>query len=219
MWTVSTLEYHPSVSTSYHHGNLREALVREAVALAREKGAPGVVLREVARRAGVSHNAAYRHFADREELLREVAEAGMDDLAAAMRARLSRRIGGTTEARARRRLREIGTAYVEFALAEPGLFGVAFSAHPTEEPAEEPAEVTLEPTGEGPYDLLGQALDGLVSAGIMTAERREGAEIVCWSAVHGFAMLHLDGPLRDVPAAERSVELERMLDLLERGLS
>jgi AcrR family transcriptional regulator len=216
MWTVSTLEYDPVVTTSYHHGNLRMELVREAVALAREKGAAGVVLREVARRAGVSHNAAYRHFADREELLREVAQAGMDDLATAMRGRLDRRLGGTTEARARRRLRELGTAYVEFALAEPGLFGVAFSAHPTEEPAEESA---AEPAWEGPYDLLCQALDGLVSAGVMTAERREGAEIVCWSAVHGFAMLHLDGPLRDLPAPERAVELERMLDLLERGLS
>jgi len=216
MWTVSTLEYDPGVTTSYHHGNLREALVREAVALAREKGAAGVVLREVARRAGVSHNAAYRHFADRDELLREVAEAGMDELAAAMRTRADRRFGGTTEARVRRRLREIGTAYVEFALAEPGLFGVAFSAHPAEEPVEAPAS---EPAWEGPYDLLCQALDGLVSAGVMTAERREGAEIVCWSAVHGFAMLHLDGPLQDLPAPERAVELERMLDLLERGLS
>jgi len=205
----------PSVSSTYHHGNLRAELVREAVVLAREKGAAGVVLREVARRAGVSHNAAYRHFADRDELLALVAEAGLAELEAAMKARLRGRFGGTPADRARKRLRAIGRAYVEFALAEPGLFGVAFAAPLTGEP-DQPME---DPSEGGPFALLGQALDGLVEAGLMTAERREGAEIVCWSAVHGFATLHLEGPLREQPPTERDVELERMLDLLERGLS
>ena len=208
MWTVSTLPYDLLVTSSYHHGNLRAELVREAVALAREKGAAGVVLREVARRAGVSHNAAYRHFADRDELLGLVAGAGLEELARAMAARLGGRFGGTTADRARQRLRAIGRAYVEFALAEPGLFGVAFGAPTVPDEAE-----------DGPYELLGQALDGLVEAGLMTAAGREGAEIVCWSAVHGFAMLHLEGPLRDEPLAERDLELDRMLDHIERGLT
>ena len=201
------------MTTSYHHGNLREELLRHAVALAREKGPAGVVLREVARRAGVSHNAAYRHFADREELLALVSTAAFDELAAAMQARLSAPGGGTAEARARKRLRVIGRAYVEFALAEPGLFAAAFNGPLTDE------EHGDDDMAGGAYGLLGQALDGLVAVGLMPAERREGAEIVCWSAVHGFATLHLDGPLREQPSAERDVELERMLDLLERGLS
>jgi len=201
------------MTSSYHHGNLREELVRHAVALAREKGPAGVVLREVARRAGVSHNAAYRHFADREELLALVSAAAFDELAAAMQARLSATGGGTAEARALKRLRVIGRAYVEFALAEPGLFAAAFNGPLT------PEEGTEEHMAGGAYGLLGQALDALVEVGLMPAERREGAEIVCWSAVHGFANLHIDGPLRERPPAERDVELERMLDLLERGLS
>ena len=197
----------PAVS-SYHHGNLREELVRAAVALAREKGEAGVVLREVARRTGVSHNAAYRHFADREELLAQVAEVAFADLAAAMEAQLGRSGGGSAAARARRRLRELGRTYVHFALAEPGLFEVAFA--------------TQAPVGDkedtGPYAMLGQALDGMVEAGAMDLARRPGAEIVCWSAVHGFAMLHLDGPLRDQPESEREADLDRMLRLVERGL-
>ena len=66
--------------SSYHHGNLRESLIEAGIELARSQGPDGVVLREVARRAGVSHNAAYRHFADREALLAEIARHGMREL-------------------------------------------------------------------------------------------------------------------------------------------
>ena len=165
------------------------------------------MLREVARRSGVSHNAAYRHFADRDELLSEVAGAGLDELGAAMEERMRARGGGSAADRARKRLRELGRAYVHFALAQPGLFEVAFSCGP-------PDDASL----EGPYALLGQALDDLVEAGAMDPAARPGAEIVCWSAVHGFSMLHLDGPLRGLPEREREQELDRMLLLLERGL-
>src|SRR6478735_11439161 len=90
---------------AYHHGNLRAELLRTAVELAREEGPSGVVLREVARRVGVSHNAAYRHFADREELLAEIADRGMDLLTEAMEARLAAVPAGLDDvARAQRRL-------------------------------------------------------------------------------------------------------------------
>src|SRR5436190_21726436 len=130
MWTMSTSDRgcgYDAPVTSYHHGNLREALVQAAVELGREKGPDGIVIREVARRTGVSHNAAYRHFADREDLLREVSMVGMDELSAAMLRRVKRvRVTEPVE-RARRRLRELGKAYVEYAIAEPGLFAVAFN--------------------------------------------------------------------------------------------
>ncbi len=77
--------YPRAVSTaSYHHGNLRASLVEAAVGLASELGPEGLVLREVARRVGVSHNAAYRHFADRDELIAEVARHGLDELVRSM---------------------------------------------------------------------------------------------------------------------------------------
>ena len=223
---------------SYHHGNLRAELVEQAVGLAREKGPDGVVLREVARRAGVSHNAAYRHFTDRDELLAAVSEYGMAELADAMAKRLKAVRAKDPVERARRRLREVGRAYVHFALGEPGLFEVAFSAaaHPETPVVEEVApssvvEVRRSEAGEprnhpvvepvetlGPYELLGRTLDELVEVGGIPAAHRPGADVVCWAGVHGFAKLHLDGPLQGTPAKEREQQLDQMLLILDLGL-
>jgi AcrR family transcriptional regulator len=198
--------------STYHHGNLRPALVEAAVTLAQARGPEGVVLREVARQTGVSHNAAYRHFADREELLSEVARVGMRELANAMTAEMATVREQEPVARAVARLRATGRAYVHFALAQPGLFDVAFAAHTS---APETAEEA--PADADPYALLGLVLDELVEAGATTPGRREGAEALCWSAVHGFAVLHLHGPLRDVPPEEREESLEQLLDQIQRG--
>lgn len=191
--------------TSYHHGNLRSALIETAVDMGRANGPEGIVLREVARRTGVSHNAAYRHFADRDELLREVARVGLAELGETMKARMNRvRVTEPVE-RARRRLREVGKAYVEYALSEPGLFAVGFN------------QVTM---GEltGPYTHLSGALDDCVEAGFMVPAKRPGAELTCWAAVHGFAMLYGTGPLREVPRKQRDADLERLLDRIDDSL-
>jgi AcrR family transcriptional regulator len=198
--------------STYHHGNLRPALIEAAVELARANGPDGVVLREVARQTGVSHNAAYRHFADRGELLAEVAAVAMSRLAEAMEERVATVTSGSAKARARWRLGEVGRAYVYFALAEPGLFEVAFTPEAHSDP-KVGADV-----GD-PYAILGRALDDLVDVGALPAARREGADVVCWAGVHGFAMLHLHGPLREVPAELREVHLAAMLDTIQRGLT
>src|SRR3954454_1380253 len=88
MWTLSTSGYPVRVTpvgSTYHHGDLRAALVQTATELARAEGPDGVVLRETARRVGVSHNAAYRHFTDRTELMSAVASNALGELATAMR--------------------------------------------------------------------------------------------------------------------------------------
>ena len=210
---------------TYHHGNLRAALVETGLSIARESGPEGVALREVARRVGVSHNAAYRHFADRDELLGEISHRAMARLTAAMRARIAALPeGDDAMAGARARLDQIGRAYVEFALAEPGLFRVAFAgkAHSAGSPAVGPPPADGQPgdgqPGDGPYGLLNAALDDLVDVGYLDPARRPGSEVACWAAVHGFAELCLDGPLRLLPSDLREAALSRLLDTVERGL-
>jgi AcrR family transcriptional regulator len=199
--------------STYHHGNLRESLIKAGIELARAQGPDGVVLREVARRTGVSHNAAYRHFADREALLGAIAQHGMRELRAAMQREIEAADAEEhpdDRSRAAARLRATGRAYVDFAVSEPGLFDVAFSAIPDEEGLDADTD---------PYDLLTQVLDEGVTAGAVSPDLRPGAEIICWSAVHGFATLHVHGPRSSAPVEERNATLEVMLDHIARGLA
>lgn len=202
---------------AYRHGDLRRALLEAGTELARGGGPEAVVLREATRRVGVAPSAAYRHFADRGALLDAVCSAAQSALAVAMEVELEGLPnGGAPADAARARLRAVGTGYLRFALAEPGLFRAAFSGSDNLRDATNPARA-----GEGgltPFQLLATALDGLVDARVLPRERRPGAEFLAWSAVHGLAMLLIDGPLRGLdPAQARDAE-RRLLGMVERGL-
>src|SRR5271170_4924491 len=167
----------PDPRKPYHHGSLRSALIEASVALAREGGPDRVILREAARAAGVSHSAAYRHFADREALLAEVASFARNELAAEMRRRVNRAKDP------RRRLRAVGTAYIDFALTEPGLFRTAFTSHPATSPVADKDRANAGPPGDhaDPFEILGEVLDQCQAAGLLNPHRRPGAEIAVWS--------------------------------------
>ena len=207
----------PPKRDTYRHGDLRRALLAAGMELARGGGPEAVVLREATRRAGVAPSAAYRHFANRRELLDAVCSSAQAALAMAIETELIRvpRDGDPANA-ARARLRAVGEGYVRFAQAEPGLFRTAFSASDNLRNAASPARA-----GEGgltPFQLLATALDGLVEAGILPHKRRPGAEFLAWSAVHGLAMLLIDGPLRGLDLTQTEGATQRLLDMVERGL-
>ncbi|MCY4727205.1 TetR/AcrR family transcriptional regulator [Nocardioides sp. STR2] len=195
----------------YHHGNLREALVEAGVEVVRDGGPEALSLRELARRVGVSHAAAYRHFADREALVDAVAERAMHALLAVVHDRLAQVDEVDPVIRARRRLVQIGVGYVDFALTEPGLFRLLFTAYP------EPPE-GKDPDGEDPYSMLNAALDELVAVGYLDPRDRPGADVTCWSAVHGFSVLNVEGPLRGMAEPDRDAALTGLLLGIDRGL-
>ncbi len=198
----------------YHHGALRQALVDSGVELAREGGPSAVVLREVARRVGVSPNAAYRHFTALPDLLNAVSNAALGALARSMEAELEGLAPtGDQQVDAVNHLLAAGRGYVLFALAEPGLFATAF----TRAKDGIGSEGDLGECGLSAADLLQRALDGLVAAGLLAAADREAAVINAWSAVHGLSTLLL-GPLGEVPPEAREPMIDATLDLVCRGL-
>src|SRR6201985_3955059 len=140
---MSSVSADPPGKKGYHHGALQSSLIEASIALPREGGPDRVILREAARAAGVSHSAAYRHFADREALLAEVARFARNELAAEMR----RRVNRTKDPR--RRLRAVGPAYIDFALTEPGLFRTAFTSHPATSPVADQDRADAGSPGDG----------------------------------------------------------------------
>lgn len=167
----------------YHHGDLRSALVAEGLRLIETRTAEEISLREVARNAGVSATAVYRHFPDKRALMQALAEEGLARLYAAQaEAAAAAPKGGAFEA--------TGRAYVRFALAQPGLFRATF-AYP---------DAFAQPPEDAASALL--RANALTLAGGDDAEARL-IGLRAWSIAHGLAMLMLDGR---VPADEALID-------------
>ncbi|MCU1446172.1 TetR/AcrR family transcriptional regulator [Cryobacterium sp.] len=205
-----------TVRTSYRHGDLRRALIEAGVDLAREGGPAAVVVREATRRAGVTPNAAYRHFADRQALLDAVCSSCQALVAQAIEADQAAIAPTDVVEDARLRFRAVGTGYLRFALEEPGQFQTAFSASSDMDSATTSARAGN--SGLTPFQLLTRALDDLVTVRLLPPERRPTAEFLAWSAVHGLAELFIDGPLRALPAPVKQTLIVRVIDMVEKGL-
>jgi AcrR family transcriptional regulator len=198
-------------------GAVRDGLIAAGLELARTGGPDAVVLREATRMVGVVPNAAYRHFADRDELLAAVCAAAMRELATRMAAGVARVRGQYGDAAAaRHRLHAIGMAYLDFAHEEPGLFATAFAVPQQHAYGAPDGETGQERT---PLGHLRAALDELVDTGVLSRRRRDGIEYPIWSAVHGLAVLAGPGPLRDVPDAAREHLEELTLTFIDEGLA
>jgi len=213
---VATGNGNSTVRTSYRHGDLHRALIEAGVDLAREGGPAAVVLREATRRAGVTPNAAYRHFADRQALLDAVCSSCQALVAHSIEADQALVTTSDPVEAARLRFRAVGTGYLRFALEQPGQFQTAFSASSDMESATSSARAGA--SGLTPFQLLSQALDDLVTVRLLPPERRPAAEFLAWSSVHGLAELFIDGPLRALPDAVKQTLIVRVIDMVEKGL-
>ena len=199
----------------YHHGDLRRTLLDAALAIVSASGAGALSLRELARAAGVSHAAPYRHFASREALLVALATEGFLGLGAAMEARAR----GLTDPRAR--FLAIGIGYVTYAVEHPGHFRIMFSRE-LHEGVEDPA---LAAAGEPTLMTLVEAVAVGQEAGLVRAGDPRAMAVPAWSMVHGLAMLLVDGQLSalfdDAPSADVAYAERRAREVIEvtlRGL-
>jgi AcrR family transcriptional regulator len=176
----------------YHHGNLRRALLDEALATIRDEGVDGVTLREIGARLGVSRSALYRHFADKGALLTAVATEGFRTLRRQLVAAWED--GGRDDAA----FRSMGIAYVRFAVANSSHYRAMFGGFV--DPKARDPELAAE--AEGAFQALVDALAALQHDGVMRGDDTVLMATYVWALVHGMAMLAIDGKLRGPGAVE-----------------
>jgi AcrR family transcriptional regulator len=185
--------------------------------MARIGGPDAVILRQATRQAGVSPNAAYRHFANQAALLAAVRSACISRLAATIEVEMKKcRPGHDPKVFARKSLRAVGMGYLGFAMSEPGMFRTAFSVPP---PVHSPDPANTASMGLNPFQLLSLALDRMQDSGLVSQKARKDAEYLAWSTVHGLALLALEGPLHKLPQEIVLGLGERLVIMVERGLS
>lgn len=161
-----------AVPPPYHHGDLRQSLIEVAGNIVASKGPAAVSLREVARIAGVSHNAPYRHFTSRDDLLAAVAAAGFRDLERQLKSAAAR-------VDASQKLNNLGRAYLRFALANRGLYTLMFGGE----------------LDKAPYEDLRTASKSAAAqleAGIASRGGPPAGATAAWAFVHGLAHLIID---------------------------
>ena len=174
----------------YHHGDLRRAIVEAALEILRETQSLEFSLRELARRAGVSHNAPYKHFADKRELLAAVSAAGFEMLAK----RMTSEIAGLR--RPREQLFAMLRAYIDQGVGNPALYSLMFGSYLGGPDRSRPA-IELAEAEKTKALLAGVIVAGGLGRAIPHTPGNErqiaGALLACWSLVHGLTLLLADG--------------------------
>lgn len=191
---------------TYHHGDLRRALVEQALQTIQKEGVEGLTLRAVGERLGVSRTALYRHFADKGALLAAVAREGFRDFRESLAAAVASKGGGPAGFEA------MGQAYVRFAVAHPAHYRVMFGGFL--EACDRDPELVAE--AEGSFGVL---LDGIVSlqrAGLVRADDPAQLARFVWAVSHGVAMLAIDGQLKD---ASPELEMQFAIARIRTGIA
>lgn len=172
---------------SYHHGELRQALIEAALELVSTKDVDSVSLREVARRVGVSHAAPYRHFADKEALLAAVAQEGFQMLRQTLETVLNQ-----AKLDPLRRLQELGVSYVNFALEHSSHYRLMFSAYGATSTQQSPELVQAATQA---FMVLVNCVKAGQQERVIRMDDSEKLALAAWALTHGLAMLLMDGQI------------------------
>lgn len=195
-----------SVERPYHHGDLRRVIIETAAGMLREEKGWQFTLREVARRAGVSHAAPYKHFADKGALLAELSMQGFEQLREAITAAMTPQPGSI-----RVEIAAAAAAYVQFGIANPALYRLMFSAA-----AGAPRDVHLNERVMATLGVLLAILERGQQAGTLKRRPVQGQAAACWAQVHGLTMLAIEGLL--LPEKVGPAPLQAAVETLLEGL-
>lgn len=169
----------------YHHGDLRRAVIETAMEMLHEDKGWQFTLREVARRAGVSHAAPYKHFPDKAALLVEMALLGFDLLREALMAAKPRRPNSMRD-----ELLTVARAYIRFGISNPALYRLMFSAD-----AGKAVDVHLNERALAAFGVVIELLERGQAEGVLRKRDVGGQAAACWAQVHGVTLLTIDGLL------------------------
>lgn len=196
---------------SYHHGDLRRALVEASLQIIADQGVEALTLRSVGRSTGVSHAAPYRHFTDKEALLAAVAIEGFN----ALKKVLDHAYESFPEDDPVNRLREVGHAYVRFAVANPAYFRVMFGPYILDKSLHE----GLFEASISTLDVVAAGIAACQEADIVRPGNARELALVAWSTVHGLSSLLLDGQIEMRSGELASRLTDSALNVLQEGLA
>lgn len=209
----ATRRRRPAGETPYHHGDLHDALLAAAERVLERDGLPGLTLRAVAREAGVSHAAPTHHFGDLTGLLSELAAIGFRRFNEAMIA------AGNTETLPLMKALARAKAYVAYAQARPGMYGLMFRTERLDM-----TRPSLHEAATASFEGLATAVslsrnENLTGQALETLSLDQAAAIArAWSLVHGFTTLLLDGRLKDIlHRLPEGTGVEQLLDAMLRS--
>lgn len=171
---------------AYHHGDLRQKIINEALVWIEKEDIVSLSLRKIAKQIGVSHNAPYRHFADKESLLVEISKIGFSQLNETLE------LAAKSPNNHQERLEKIGVAYIQYAVSERAYYQVMFSdrqliceSHPE-----------LYGMSQAAFSVLLKAIEAGQAAGVFVMQDSLQLARICWSLTHGLSMLAIDNQLK-----------------------
>jgi len=194
-----------SKTPAYHHGNLRQALIEAGSQLIELKGVSGLSLREVAKQAGVSHTAPYRHFKDKNALLAGITEVGFSKLAASLQQVITKNPDAPRE-----QLIEAGAAYIKLAIQNKQMHNLMFGgAWKFSDDDEE-----IRQTSDAAFNGLVQIIESGQQAGVFKKGEARVLALTAWSLVHGYAMLASTGQFDHLAGSEKAIlDLARTVEV------
>lgn len=201
-----------NMKRTYHHGDLKNALIEAALAHIARDGARALSLREVARSAGVSHTASYRHFRSKESLLAAIAEQGFHRLSDMMRVAIQQHSNDPLAM-----LRASGVAYVEFGVRYPDHLQIMFSGLV----GRHDDYPELKNAGQEAYELLASSVRSAMQGGLVSGPSEHIVSLASWAQVHGLALLIAGGQIdRDSKESLSAAELAfQVTGLLQQGIA
>ncbi|MDU9391958.1 TetR/AcrR family transcriptional regulator [Pseudomonas sp. zfem002] len=197
----------PCEAKPYHHGDLRRTIIDTALATLKEQQGWQFTLREIARRAEVSHSAPYRHFPDKGALLNELALLGFERLHQAMQDSMEPAMS------APERLQAMAYAYLAFGEENPDLYRLMFSTQ-----AGDPAQIHVDPRAQAPFCLVIEVLERGQEEGTIRARSALGQATASWAHLHGLTLLSIDSRLVPAKVGDHAIQdaLTTLLDGLVR---